>query len=1141
MMSTPLKLRIRCGGICAVTLSTLFASSVFAQTNEEDDEVFEFSPFVVESKEGEYRATSTLAGTRLRTNVSDIGSSISILTEQLMEDTGATDAGSLLQIVPNVEVAGELGNYSSATPDGGGAAITFFGAVGARSNISPTQRVRGLVSAQLTRNYFQTIIPFDSYNTSQVTVNRGPNSVLFGLGSPGGVIENTMRAPAAVNSSEVKVRFDHNGGHREELDLNRVFANGRLKIRASLMNEDKRYRQEEAFESDSRRYLAWDLKVREANDSLIGNTTFRGYFESGELDRNPPDAVPPTNNFRWWHDVSDYQQLIGNYPGIDSPADLPFNLRRAEEGGGWIPKGTVDNTDNSTNNRTVNYAPGFIWAVGVHQQPDAPAEIAGVNLFMPRLRWGGSRRTQDLRWTNSSWGPLGGFRNPTLMDRNVFDFVNHLYTGNTDTIRDDFNVQEFSLEQSFLNGDLGFEFSINRQSVDGYRYTPYSTGRARGIGLDVSEYYSLTTEIPSTPGDRQAEVITNPNLGRPAIANQGFNQDNTDRHLESRRATAYFQHDFNESLGDLGKWLGKHTASGLLQEYDDENEFFRETLNVDSDLVDVGAPNILNARYNDGRRIYATHIYVGESALDTTDPSEVRWDFPLTQATLPAVGEMQKFAYWDNATKQVAVTDAYTKWVPNHSSNISRQKVSSEAAILQSHWLDDHLVTLFAVRSDDVSNYEIIPEGNTRLPDGSFDVANLKLQDEPSFQQTGDTITKSYVLKFPEAYLFELPFDADLRVHYFESETFQPSGIARDIEGQVLDNPNGSTEEYGFSIDLLDQRLSLRVNWYETGSNNSRLGTALGRINEWVGASENGWLGRAAEFEATGADVSDILDYSAPGNPVPQTTFDSWDEYLAVVDNAAPEPFYSLIGRTFDRASGTVSGPGIEGLNSTFDFVSKGMEVELGGAITDNWNLVFNVARQETVQANTLPKLLEFAETVEAYLISTGLYDLQDSPSLNEPTTFGARWANSVLFPIRNEQAKNGQKSPEQREWRWNLVSSYRFDEGALKGFAFGGVARWQDEVAVGYPVTLNQDGNIVNDIANPFFGPDQFNADAWVRYRRKIMDDKIDWTVQLNVRNLIGGDSDEFIPISIDPLGNVQAIRTSPERQIFVTNSFKF
>ena len=84
-----------------------------------------------------------------------------------MQDTGATDGESLLQFVGNVEVGGVLGNFSNSS-----------GNETTESRINPQrgQRVRGLESAILTRDYFKTDIPFDAYNTTRVTVNRGPNS-----------------------------------------------------------------------------------------------------------------------------------------------------------------------------------------------------------------------------------------------------------------------------------------------------------------------------------------------------------------------------------------------------------------------------------------------------------------------------------------------------------------------------------------------------------------------------------------------------------------------------------------------------------------------------------------------------------------------------------------------------------------------------------------------------------------------------------------------------------------------------------------------------------------------------------------------------------------------------------------------------
>ena len=55
-----------------------------------------------------------------------------------------------------------------------------------------TTRVRGLSAPDRARNFFKTDIPFDSYNTDRVDLNRGANSFLFGLGSPAGLINSGL-------------------------------------------------------------------------------------------------------------------------------------------------------------------------------------------------------------------------------------------------------------------------------------------------------------------------------------------------------------------------------------------------------------------------------------------------------------------------------------------------------------------------------------------------------------------------------------------------------------------------------------------------------------------------------------------------------------------------------------------------------------------------------------------------------------------------------------------------------------------------------------------------------------------------------------------------------------------------------------
>ncbi|MDA0350455.1 MAG: TonB-dependent receptor plug domain-containing protein [Verrucomicrobia bacterium] len=184
---------------------------------EDDEEVYELSPFTVdEQQDVGYLATSTLAGTRLNTPLRDVGAAISVLTQELFEDTGATDAGTILSYATNAEVGGAQGNFA-----GSGEFFQRADTSAIRTNPQGNQRVRGLASAELTRNYFLTDIPFDSYNSARITMSRGPNSLLFGIGSPGGVINNGIQGATLGNDfGEVSVRFGEHSSHRETFDYN---------------------------------------------------------------------------------------------------------------------------------------------------------------------------------------------------------------------------------------------------------------------------------------------------------------------------------------------------------------------------------------------------------------------------------------------------------------------------------------------------------------------------------------------------------------------------------------------------------------------------------------------------------------------------------------------------------------------------------------------------------------------------------------------------------------------------------------------------------------------------------------------------------------------------------------------------------
>lgn len=134
------------------------------QPNATNEEVVILTPFeVAASADSGYVATETLAGTRIRTDLRDVGSSISVVTKEFLKDIGATNNATLLQYTTNTEVAGTLGTYAGL---GNGQTLNETSTL---RSANPNQRVRGLSSANNTRDFFVTDIPWDSYNARILT------------------------------------------------------------------------------------------------------------------------------------------------------------------------------------------------------------------------------------------------------------------------------------------------------------------------------------------------------------------------------------------------------------------------------------------------------------------------------------------------------------------------------------------------------------------------------------------------------------------------------------------------------------------------------------------------------------------------------------------------------------------------------------------------------------------------------------------------------------------------------------------------------------------------------------------------------------------------------------------------------------
>jgi outer membrane receptor protein involved in Fe transport len=291
---------------CVLSVSAQGVPPSLAPTEEE---VLQLSPFEVNTSTNEgYLATSSLAGSRLKTELKDIASPISVVTPQFMKDTGARNINDLLVYTTNTEVNGMNGNYT-------GVDLGKDGASSQNGNLRNPQsgnRVRGLGSADVTRNFFATDIPLDAYNTENIEIQRGPNSILFGLGSPAGIINGTMKAPVlGERRYQTELRVNTFGGTREALDANLPLVENALGLRLNLLNENERFRQKNTHADTLRgtASLRWEPKLAK---SIF--TQITANYEAGKTDSSRPRFAPPVDMFSTWYDPSTLNKLTTAVP-----------------------------------------------------------------------------------------------------------------------------------------------------------------------------------------------------------------------------------------------------------------------------------------------------------------------------------------------------------------------------------------------------------------------------------------------------------------------------------------------------------------------------------------------------------------------------------------------------------------------------------------------------------------------------------------------------------------------------------------------------------------------------------------------------------------------------------------------------------
>jgi outer membrane receptor protein involved in Fe transport len=217
----------RIASACALALG--LAAPLKAQTAPPaGSQIVELSPFIVDTTTDRgYIAVDSLAGGRTNTPIKLTPAAMSSITRTFIDDVRITNVREALRWTPNV-----VPSDPNAGRGFGGSAFhdwSFnYRSAGAGQQGGPGP----------TRNYFAFFQNADSYNVERLEIVRGPNSLLFGLGTVGGTLSTYTKVPR-LDDTFVKptVTLDNHGSLRFEGDINAIVSD-KLALRINAVRDD---------------------------------------------------------------------------------------------------------------------------------------------------------------------------------------------------------------------------------------------------------------------------------------------------------------------------------------------------------------------------------------------------------------------------------------------------------------------------------------------------------------------------------------------------------------------------------------------------------------------------------------------------------------------------------------------------------------------------------------------------------------------------------------------------------------------------------------------------------------------------------------------------------------------------------------
>ena len=968
--------------ILAVLVALLGAASLSAQSipaasapvAQAGDPIV-LSPFQVGSDtERGYQSTAILQGGRGRIDLADVAGQVQVFTKDFLDDIAAntTDEAFLFSATTQTYFDNVNGNGDSRP--------------GSRNIADDAGNSRGLGNVDRTRNYFRTTIETDAYNTERFSLVSGANAVQFGLGGAAGTAESsTLRANLSRNRLRLQLRTDNHGSERVVLDASQVLLPRRLALRVATLRENREFFIQPGYEDNRRAFVTLTYQP-------FSRTTVRVEGEyAHRRDARPTTALPRDAGYLYWRD----QQRAGT-------PQVYLNRAAYAPTAGRPPVPAYVMTDGTS--RPYAYSTKSLLYV------------------LPQNSVPGFTQFQDVRnsvFVNIADGGATAGNSQTLIDPGL-----PLYTNTAGWSRYNFRrsrnvtatVEQRIADRTFLEFGASYEFYRNQTAQ-----------------LFANNQYDILVDINRFLPDG---ATPNPLYGRPYIeANNSTGQGNwADFFLYQYRAVATHDQDFSRHAG-WTRHLGRHRLA-FFASYEDSSTY---TLAQLRNLI-IGKPSFLSPAARDNP-LHVERVLYLRQYLPPFGASTNPHDYGI--AALTQYGDLMETMWFTTAGGERFGVTAFENPVGGVGTapSANRLQRGSLASSTSSSFFRNHLVANLGVRHDRVRNSNfgsfqpILSDGpptpQNPLGTGFRAYADFRQKEPPSVWTPYRTATRfnyGIVLRPPGSFARWLSFGYD----YSRNASLNEVAVVRDVNGTVLESPYGESREYSVRFRLLEDRLNLKVNYFNS-------------------------LNRNITLPDSGLRQNLIL----------------FEQQLYQLD--ARYPINPLFAETRNPLVGEFRLPG--------DRNSRGIEADLTFNPTRDFRLFWNLGRTYTRldDLSAQPWLDYLAGKLQVWRNFGSNWSTTPYDNLR---TVESAHTQLIQGPLDDIAASLGEQGGNAQTWRSSLVATKSFSSGWLQGAALSANFRYRGASIIGFPTKLDAKGRVRTDRDNPYMSDAYVITDLMANYR---------------------------------------------------------